>query len=201
MHACGRGPHYGVWGEPLSLFKLIRGDSCGHHTPASAPGPPRLPKPAIIIILQQPPSNWATSPSAVSQQHLHQRTGAMQPWIHARTWERHIPADTQTAGPSHLNCISWAEDLPAGDCGCVSGTAFRLSAVVPPVCYCLAPPISGDVQADNDVPDRSRPLCLPMPRARVIRAGTAVPAETHRIPYSLSFGYLVSEKLLLSPVS
>lgn len=57
--------------EPLSMFMLIQWDSCGHLQPAYAYVPPRLSKPAPFIILQQPCSNWAASPPAVTHHLLH----------------------------------------------------------------------------------------------------------------------------------
>lgn len=57
--------------EPLSMFILIQWDSCGHLKPAYAYASPRLSKPAPFIILQQPCSNWAASPPAVTHHLLH----------------------------------------------------------------------------------------------------------------------------------
>lgn len=57
--------------EPLSMFILIRWDSCGHLQPSCAYVSPRLSKPAPFIILQQPCSNWAASTPAVTHHLLH----------------------------------------------------------------------------------------------------------------------------------
>lgn len=54
--------------ETLGVFGLIQWDSCRHLH--SAYVPPGLHKPAPFIIFQHPCSNWATSPSAVTQRFL-----------------------------------------------------------------------------------------------------------------------------------
>ncbi|MEQ2238292.1 hypothetical protein ILYODFUR_031764 [Ilyodon furcidens] len=57
--------------EPLSMFILIQRDSYGYLQPAYACISPRLLEPAPFIILQQPCSNWAASPPAVTHRLLH----------------------------------------------------------------------------------------------------------------------------------
>lgn len=84
--------------EPLSMFILIQWDSCGHLEPAYAYVSPRLSKPAPFIILQQPCSNWAASPPAVTHHLLHIEPEEIQMYL-----VRHRPVVAHQ--PRHLNCI------------------------------------------------------------------------------------------------
>lgn len=84
--------------EPLSMFILIQWDSCGHLEPAYAYVSPRLSKPAPFIILQQPCSNWAASPPAVTHHLLHIEPEEIQMYL-----VQHSPVAAHQ--PLHLNCI------------------------------------------------------------------------------------------------
>lgn len=84
--------------EPLSVFMLIQWDSCGHLEPASAYVSPRLSKPAPFIILQQPCSNWAASPPAVTHHLLH-----TEPRRYRCSWSGTAPVAAHQN--PHLNCI------------------------------------------------------------------------------------------------
>lgn len=84
--------------EPLSMFILIQRDSCGHLEPAYACVSPRLSKPAPFIILQQPCSNWAASPPAVTHHLLHIEPEEIQMYL-----VRHSPVAAHQL--LHLNCI------------------------------------------------------------------------------------------------
>lgn len=85
--------------EPLSMFILIRGDSCGHLQPAYACVSPRLSEPAPFIILQQPCSNWAASPPAVTHRLLHVAPEEIQMYL-----VRHSPVAAHLSLHSDLIC-------------------------------------------------------------------------------------------------
>lgn len=93
--ACGRWLHYSEWRSPSAS---IQWNSCGHLKPACADVSARLPKPAPFIILQQPRSNWAASPSVVTHHLLHIESEEIQMYL-----VRDSPVAAYQA--PHLNCI------------------------------------------------------------------------------------------------
>lgn len=82
----------------LSVFILIQRDSCRHLESAYACVPPGLPKPAPFIIFQQPCSNWAASPPAVTHRLLHIEPEEIQMYL-----VRLSPVAAHQL--MHLNCI------------------------------------------------------------------------------------------------
>ncbi len=107
--------------EPLSMFILIQWDSCGHLEPAFAYVSPRLSKPAPFIILQQPCSNWAASPPAVTHHLLHIEPEEIQMYL-----VRHSPVAAHQ--PLHLNCI----------CGQLSPSSYTVLFLFLAVGTCLS---------------------------------------------------------------
>lgn len=125
--------------EPLSMFILILWDSCGHLEPAYAYVSPRLSKPASFIILQQPCSNWAASPPAVTHHLLHTEPEEIQMYL-----VRHIPVAAHQA--PHLNCIC-GQLSPTSYTELIPGTALSF-----PPCWYLPAPLSTVVwKPGNDV--------------------------------------------------
>lgn len=125
--------------EPLSMFILIQRDSCGHLQPAYAYASPRLSKPAPFIILQQPCSNWAASPPAVTHHLLHSEPEEIQMYL-----VRHSPVAAHQ--PLHLNCIC-GQLSPGSYTELIPGTARSFSP-----CWYLPVPLSTVVwKPGNDV--------------------------------------------------
>lgn len=125
--------------EPLSMFILIQWDSCGHLEPAYAYVSPRLSKPAPFIILQQPCSNWAASPPAVTHHLLHIEPEEIQMYL-----VRHSPVAAHQ--PLHLNCIC-GQLSPSSYTELIPGTALSFS----PCRYLPVPLSTVERKPGNDV--------------------------------------------------
>lgn len=125
--------------EILSMFILIQWDSCGHHESAYACVSPGLPKPPPFIIIQQPRSNWAASPPAVTHLLLHIEPEEIQMYL-----VRHSPVAAHQL--LHLNCIC-GQLSPSIDTEVIPGTALFYFP-----CWYLSVPLSTAVwKPGNDV--------------------------------------------------
>lgn len=125
--------------ETLSMCILIQQDSCGHLESAYAYASPGLPKPAPFIIFQQPCSNWAASPPAVTHHLLHIELKEIQMYL-----VRHSPVAAHQL--LHLNCIC-GQLSPGIDTELIPGTALSFFP-----CWYLSVPLSTVVwKTGNDV--------------------------------------------------